>query len=313
MFKLKFLALATAMTALGSIASAESWTLNGDGSHVAFGSVKKDTVGEVHSFGNLSGTVSDSGEVMVEIDLASVETLIGIRNERMQEFVFNSTPKATIAAAIDMADVSALGVGESAVVDATGTVTLVGNELELDAEMFVVRLTETQVMVTTNDMIMLSMEDMGLTSGIDKLMELAKLPGITRVSPVTLRLMFDLDAQKAEAAPVAEAAVVQAAVTGDLKNGKKVFRKCKACHQIKEGKNGVGPSLHGVVGRASGALDGYKYSSAMSSAGIDWTPENLAGYLADPKGFMPGNKMAYRGLKKEADIMDVIAYISDES
>lgn len=313
MFKLKILALAAAVAVAGTGVSAESWTLNSDGSHIAFGSVKKDTVGEIHSFGDVSGNVTQDGAVTVEIGLASVETLIDIRNERMQEFVFGGTPKATINASIDMAEVSALGVGQGAVVDATGTVSLVGNTLELDTEMFVIRVSDTQVMVTTNDMIMLSMADMGLTAGIDKLMELAKLPGITRVSPVTMRLMFDQAQSTAAATPVAEAEVVQAAVTGDVKNGKKVFRKCKACHQLKEGKNGVGPSLYNVVGRDAGALDGFKYSKPMAAAGIVWTPENLTGYLADPKGFMPGNKMAFRGLRKEADIADVIAYIASES
>lgn len=313
MFKLKFFALAAAISAMGTITSAESWTLNGEASHVAFGSVKKDTVGEIHSFSGLSGTAMPDGTVSVEIDLTSVETLIDIRNERMQEHVFKGSPKAMINATIDMAEVSGLAVGASSVVEATGTVSLAGTDLEIDTEMFVLRVSESQVLVTSNDMIMLSTADMGLTAGIDKLMELAKLPGITRVSPVTLRLVFDVDTNKAEVAPAATATVITVALAGDVKNGKKVFRKCKACHQIKEGKNGVGPSLHGVVGRDAAALDGYKYSNAMADAGIAWTPENLTGYLADPKGFMPGNKMAYRGLKKESDIADVIAYIAAES
>lgn len=312
MFKLKFLALAASLVAFGGIASAETWTLNADASRVAFGSVKKDTVGEVHSFEGLSGTVAADGTVAVEIDLTSVETLIDIRNERMVEHVFNNTPKAMINASIDLDEVSGLAVGESTLVDATGTIELIGNSLELDTEMFVLRVSDSQVMVTTNDMIMLSTADLGLTAGIDKLMELAKLPGITRVSPVTLRFVFDMDTQKAEAAPAAPATAVvtQAALTGDKKKGKKVFRKCKACHQIKEGKNGVGPSLYGLVGRAAGSVDGFDYSDALSGTDLVWTPENITAFLADPKGYLPGNSMSYRGLKKEADIDDVIAYIA---
>jgi cytochrome c2 len=301
---------------MGDIGSADTWTLNGDASHVAFGSIKKDTIGEVHRFDGLSGTVSAGGDVAVEINLASVETLIDIRNERMQEFVFQSAPKAMINASIDMSDVSGLAAGESAVVDATGTIQLAGNTLELDAEMFVVRISDSQVMVTTNDMIMLSIEDMGLTAGIDKLMELANLPGITRVSPVTLRFIFDLDTQKAEAAPAAPAAdglsTVAAVSGGDADEGKKAFRKCKACHQIKEGKNGVGPNLYQVVGRRAGQADGFAYSDVLSAADLLWTPENIAAFLADPKGYLPGNKMSFRGLRKEDEIANLIAYLASE-
>lgn len=197
MRKLKTLALAGMMAALGSFAAAESWTLNGEASRVAFGSVKKDVIGEVHHFTGLTGSVSADGAVALEIDLASVETYIDIRNERMIEHVFKKTPTAKINAQIDMAEVSSLAVGESAVIDADGILSLVGSELDIYTEMYVLRISPSQVMVSTNDMIMLSMEDVDLMAGIDKLMALAELPGITRVSPVTLRLVFDMDADKA--------------------------------------------------------------------------------------------------------------------
>lgn len=197
MRKLKTLALAGMMATLGSFAAAESWTLNGEASRVAFGSVKKDVIGEVHHFTGLTGSVSADGAVALEIDLASVETYIDIRNERMIEHVFKKTPTAKINAQIDMAEVSSLAVGESAVIDADGILSLVGSELDIYTEMYVLRISPSQVMVSTNDMIMLSMEDVDLMAGIDKLMALAELPGITRVSPVTLRLVFDMDADKA--------------------------------------------------------------------------------------------------------------------
>ncbi|MFK7834650.1 MAG: c-type cytochrome [Sulfitobacter sp.] len=312
MFNFKTIATSVALACLGSFAAAQSWTLNPDASHVAFGSVKKDTVGEVHSFEQVSGAVNAKGEVAVEIDLASVETFIDIRNERMVEFVFQKSPKAMISANIDMAEVSSLSVGESTVVNATGTINLVGSTVELDAEMFVMRVSDSRVLVNTQDMIMLGMADAGLTAGIDKLMELASLPGITRVSPVTLRLVFDADQQDATAAPTT-AEATQVALVGDAGAGKKVFRKCKACHQLKEGKNGVGPSLHQIVGKPAGSVDGFRYSDVMAGSGVTWTPEAIAGYLADPKAFMPGNKMAFRGLRKDADIENVIAYIASES
>ena len=98
---------------------------------------------------------------------------------------------------------------------------------------------------------------------------------------------------------------------GDAKKGKKVFNKCKACHSLKAGQNKIGPSLAGVLGREAGGVDGFKYSKAMMESGITWTDEALSAYLADPKGNIPGNKMAFAGLKKEAQRNDVIAYLKE--
>ena len=96
---------------------------------------------------------------------------------------------------------------------------------------------------------------------------------------------------------------------GDAAEGEKVFRKCKACHTLDEGKNKVGPSLHGVIGRAAGAVEGFKYSSAMAESGLTWDDETLAKFLAKPKDLIAKTKMSFAGLKKEDDIENVIAYI----
>ena len=100
---------------------------------------------------------------------------------------------------------------------------------------------------------------------------------------------------------------------GDADKGKKVYNKCKACHTLEAGKNRIGPSLHGIIGRAAGTAEGFKYSSAMSGSGLTWDEATLDKYLEDPKGFVPGNKMAFPGLKKEDDREDVIAYIKANS
>ncbi|MCB1382559.1 MAG: cytochrome c family protein [Notoacmeibacter sp.] len=97
---------------------------------------------------------------------------------------------------------------------------------------------------------------------------------------------------------------------GDAAAGKKVFNKCKACHDV-EGKNKVGPHLDGVIGRASGAVEDFKYSDAMKAAGKTWDEATLAEYLKDPKAFIPGNKMAFAGLKKDEDVANIIAYLKD--
>lgn len=100
---------------------------------------------------------------------------------------------------------------------------------------------------------------------------------------------------------------------GDADAGKKIYNKCKACHALEAGKNRVGPSLHGIVGREAGTVGEFKYSDAMKESGIAWTAEEIDAYLADPKGFIPGNKMAFPGLKKEQDRADVIAFIEANS
>lgn len=99
---------------------------------------------------------------------------------------------------------------------------------------------------------------------------------------------------------------------GDAAAGKKVFNKCMACHDAVGDKNKVGPSLHGVVGRKAGTFDGFKYSEAMKAAGeggLAWDEANIAEYVKDPKAKVPGNKMAFAGLKKDEDIANVIAYL----
>jgi cytochrome c len=99
---------------------------------------------------------------------------------------------------------------------------------------------------------------------------------------------------------------------GDAAKGEKVFAKCKACHENEKGMNKVGPTLKGVVGRKAGSVEGFKYSEAMAAKGTEglvWDEANIASYLADPKGFVPKNKMALAALKKPEEIADVIAYL----
>jgi cytochrome c len=98
---------------------------------------------------------------------------------------------------------------------------------------------------------------------------------------------------------------------GDPAAGAKVFNKCKACHVLDEDKNRVGPYLHGVIGRPAGTAEGFKYSSAMKDSGIVWSEVTIAEYVADPKGYVPGNRMAFPGLKKQEDIANLLAYLKE--
>jgi cytochrome c len=130
-------------------------------------------------------------------------------------------------------------------------------------------------------------------------------------------------ATAAEAAPVEVAAAeaapepAPAAAAPDpalVAAGEKAFRQCKACHQVGDGaKNRVGPQLNGVVNRAAGAVDGFKYSPAlqdMAAGGLVWDEQSLAAFLADPRGFMKGTRMAFAGVRKDEDIAAITAYLS---
>jgi cytochrome c2 len=105
------------------------------------------------------------------------------------------------------------------------------------------------------------------------------------------------------------AGTAQAVDAGDPALGKKVFAKCQACHSLEAGKNKVGPTLHGVIGRASGSEADFNYSDAMKNAHLTWDPETLDKYLAKPKEVVPGTKMAFPGLPKEKDRADLISYL----
>lgn len=95
----------------------------------------------------------------------------------------------------------------------------------------------------------------------------------------------------------------------DAAAGQAIFNRCKICHSLEPGKNIVGPSLHGVIGRKAGTGDNFTYSEAMKSSGIVWDDETLEKYLRDPKAVVPGGKMAFPGLKDDKQLADVLAYL----
>src|ERR1700712_3215390 len=97
----------------------------------------------------------------------------------------------------------------------------------------------------------------------------------------------------------------------DLAAGKSSFNKCLACHAIGEGaKNKVGPELNGLDGRKSGTAEGYSYTDANKNSGITWNEAQFKEYIKDPKAKIPGTKMAFAGIKKDTEINDLWAFIS---
>ncbi|MDO9458826.1 MAG: cytochrome c family protein [Alphaproteobacteria bacterium] len=119
---------------------------------------------------------------------------------------------------------------------------------------------------------------------------------------------------EAEAPEAEEISLAAALAAGNAEDGAKVFKKCAACHSVDAAAgNKIGPNLHGVVGRKVASVDGFSYSSAVVEFGGEWTDERLSLYLANPKQAIPGNKMAFAGLKKPTDRADVILYLRESS
>lgn len=116
----------------------------------------------------------------------------------------------------------------------------------------------------------------------------------------------------APAAPAFDAAAVaQAAATGSVEAGAVVFKKCGACHSMEPGgPNKVGPNLAGVVERAKASHAGFNYSDAMKAKGGNWSLADLAAFIHNPKGFLPGTKMLFPGIADTGELADLLAYLN---
>jgi cytochrome c len=112
-------------------------------------------------------------------------------------------------------------------------------------------------------------------------------------------------------AAIAGLATEASAQSGDAAKGQRVFnQQCRACHTVdKDGASAIGPNLHGLFGRKAGTLAGFEYSEAMKTSGIVWDDKTLAEYNRDPKGKVPGTKMVFNGVKQQAQLDDLMAYL----
>ena len=112
------------------------------------------------------------------------------------------------------------------------------------------------------------------------------------------------------ASDAAGATLSVAGLTGDAAAGARVFAQCRSCHTLQDGVNRVGPSLHGVIGRAAGTVPDYTYSPALKSSGTVWDEASLFAYLENPRGVMPGTKMSFAGVRDPQQRANLIAYLS---
>jgi cytochrome c len=96
-------------------------------------------------------------------------------------------------------------------------------------------------------------------------------------------------------------------------SGQAIFkRNCAICHTVEAGKNKIGPTLFGIVGRKAGTVPGFTYSAANEKSGVTWTEQNLDTYLTDPQKFIPGTKMVFGGLKNPEERKALIQYLKEQ-
>ncbi len=169
------------------------WALNNDESMLSFVSTKAINAAEVHKFNALEGGIDESGKANISITLASVDTAIDLRDERMREMLFetNTYPAATMTAQVDMADLEKIGVGTSGTMTVMGELMLHGEKVSLTFDVLVARLAQGKLLVTSQKPVVIGAQQFRLTQGIEKLREVAGLPSISAAVPVSFVLSFD--------------------------------------------------------------------------------------------------------------------------
>lgn len=177
---------------LFSMSAQAGYQLDNTSSSLDFISIKKNTVGEINSFKQLSGGISSEGQAQITIALDSVETHIDIRNERMKTLLLETVtfPTAVVTATLDSAALKAMKAGDVVVISVDLALELHGQSKVIPTDLRIVGLNDGALLVSVVKPIMLYASDFGLDDGIVKLMEVAKLPSISSVVPVSFSLVF---------------------------------------------------------------------------------------------------------------------------
>lgn len=188
MVRIALMALGTALFA----SSAYGWTLDSESSAISYATIKNADTAEANVITGLTGGVDDNGNAQIEIDLATVETHIDTRNDRMREHVFQIAqyPVATLDAQLDMASLIALTPGQTRVAEFEVTVAANGTRVAYPVKASVTRVGEDKVTVAAYEPVLLSADDFGWETGIEKLREIAGLDSIQLVVPTGFTLVF---------------------------------------------------------------------------------------------------------------------------
>lgn len=189
---MKRISLAMLMVLGLSTSAFANWELLNDESSLHYISIKDLNKGELNTFKELSGSVSDSGAVSLSVNLRSVETHIPIRDERMQNELFEveQFAAATISGNVDLETAAQLAVGETYTDTLELTLSLHGVSKEVTSGVRVTKLSGGRVLVSSLEPVIINAEDYDLAKGIEKLRNLASLPTISWVVPVTYSLVF---------------------------------------------------------------------------------------------------------------------------
>ena len=184
---------AMAFGTMVSTAALAGWELDPDNSSLSFVSTKANVAAEVHHFRSLQGKLSDTGEAQLQISLASVDTAIEIRDERMRDVLFETAqyPHATVTTKIDADAIDSLPVGASMPLTAEAMLALRGIETAVTFNALVARLAEDRLLVTSTAPLVVNAAQVNLLDGVEKLREIAGLPSISPAVPVTFVLTFE--------------------------------------------------------------------------------------------------------------------------
>lgn len=176
-----------------SIATAAGWQVDNSQSQLSFVSVKKSSIAEVHHFDWMTGSVNEAGELALEVDLTSVNTGIEIRDSRMKEFFFDvgAYPTADLHAKIDPAFIRELAVGQSKSLALDAELDLHGQKQTVTIPLMVTKVSEKELLVVSNQPVILNVADFDLVKGLEKLRELAGLPSISQAVPVSFYLILN--------------------------------------------------------------------------------------------------------------------------
>ncbi|SEL57024.1 Polyisoprenoid-binding protein YceI [Colwellia chukchiensis] len=180
------------VTTFISVPAMATWQLDKENSQLNFSSVKKGNIAENHFFSNISGMINETAQVNISIDLASVNTLIPIRDERMKTFLFETEKysSANFSAQLDNSLIARLTLGEPQTVNINGMLDFHGVKRALALEVSVIKLSENKLLVYTLKPAFVKALDFGIVAGINKLKALASLTSINHVVPVNFSVVF---------------------------------------------------------------------------------------------------------------------------